>query len=127
MPYLLNVTNYLRKIDTFVKRMATAKDHKKNREEIERQFEQEIKDDLSDLREALKLKAKDAMLSKEVGVAILASAGIALPPLTVPASILGVGALGRKAINYRSDRKAILDKHAMSWLFEMSKGRLKLY
>lgn len=55
--------NYLRKIDAFVKRLATAKEHPKNREEIERQFEQEVKDDLSNLREALKLKAKDTLLS----------------------------------------------------------------
>ncbi len=119
--------NYLRKIDSFVKRLATSRDHPNNRKEIERQFEEEIRDDISNLKEALKLKAKDTLLSKEVGVAFLASAGIAVPPLAVPASILGVGALGKKGINYRSDRKEILNKHAMSWLFEMSMGRLKLY
>ena len=119
--------NYLNKIDSFVERLANTKGHEGSRAEIEREFEQELKDDLSNLKEALKLKVKDALLSKEVGVAILAPAGFVFPQIAVPASILGVGALVRKANNYRADRKAILGKHAMSWLFEMSRGRLKLY
>jgi len=119
--------NYLKQIDLFVTRLASVTDRQASREEIERQFEQEMRDDLANLTEALKQKSTDVLLSKEVGVAVIAAAGMAVPPLTVPAALLGVGALIRKARNYRAERKALLGKHAMAWLVEMGAGWIKPY
>jgi hypothetical protein len=119
--------NYLKQIDSFVTRLASVRDHQASRKEIERQFKQEMRDDLANLREALKQKRTDAVFSKDVGVAVIAAAGMAIPPLTVPATLLAVGALIQKASNYRAERKAMLGKHAMAWLFEMKAGWIKPY
>lgn len=119
--------NYLEKIDSFVARLASLRDHEGSRQEIERQFEQMMRDDLDHLTEALKVKRTDAVLSKEVGVAVVAAVGMSLPPLTVPAALLSIGALVQKARNYRAERKAALEKHAMAWLLEMATGPLKRY
>lgn len=119
--------SYLKKIDEFAARLVSSEFHEASRQEIERQFKLEMSDNLSNFKEALKINAADTLLSKEVGIGMVAAVGVATSPLTVPAAILGVGALLKKAKNFRADRKAAMEKHAMSWLFELSSRTTDFY
>ncbi len=117
--------NYLKKVDSFAAR-AAAGQHDGDKREIERQFELEVKDDLRHLKEALRMKAESTLLSKEVGVGVLAAAGV-MTPVAVPAALLGVGALVKRAIAYRAERRQVFRDNAMSWLFQLQGGRVEPY
>lgn len=115
--------NYLNRVDAFIERIRENHGHSGAIREIERQFEQEMQDDLRDLKDALRLKAINTVLSKEVGVGILAAAGMSVSPIALPSTILGVGALLTTAANYSEARKEALRKHAMAWLFASYRKR----
>ena len=76
--------------------------------------------DLDSLRDALQLRRRNAIRSKEVGVGILAAAGMALSPWTFPSGVVAIAALENQAANYRADRRKIMTGHAISWLMEPS-------
>ena len=85
-----------------------------------------MKTDVGNLRDALKLKRDNAILSKEVGVGLLAVAGMALTPWTFPSGLLAIGALIKQSRNYKADRRDIMKDHAMSWVFELTQQKKPL-
>ena len=72
------------------------------------------------LQSELRTHGKKTLLSKELAVAVMASAGIVVAP--VVSSVLGIGALGKLKVEYREGRNRVLRNHSMSWLDEPSKA-----
>jgi hypothetical protein len=120
--------NFMKVVDGYIKKISGCKGKDGDVLEIERQYEQAMRDDLLNLKDLLKRKATDTLLSRDVGVGILAIGGMMVTPWTMPTAALGVGALVKTAKGYRADRREALSKHAMSWLFTMKQsGRLQPY
>src|SRR5437879_4984883 len=86
--------------------------------EIGRVFQREVADDIALLREELKDEGKKVIFSKEVmGAAALVMAGTFVEPMT--SSLLAAGALYKAKVDYKAARNKTLDKHSMSWLYEI--------
>ncbi len=89
-----------------------------------------MEQDLSRLRDELKLNALKTVLSKEVAVAVAApvlsiTALIASGVGSVLGGAFGIAALGKLAVEYRSSRNTVFQKHPMAFLYA-SKG-IRLY
>lgn len=120
--------NFMKVVDGYIKKISGCEGRDGDVLELERQYEQAMRDDLLNLKDLLKRKATDTLLSRDVGVGILAIGGMMVTPWTMPTAVLGVGALVKTAKGYRADRRDALSKHAMSWLFTMKqRGRLQPY
>lgn len=93
-------------------------------------FRRAMQQDLDRLYDELKLNAMRTLLSKEVAVAIAAplvgsTALIASGVGSVLGGALGIAALGKVAIDYRSSRNTVFQKHPMAFLYS---GRgIRLY
>lgn len=112
---------YVRKLDTYVERLRKEARSSRDVTEIERTFEQEIADDVQLLRDELKTEGKKVIFSKEFGAAAIALAGTFIEPMT--GSLFAAGALYKAKVEYRAARNRTLDKHALSWLYEMRRLR----
>jgi hypothetical protein len=93
-------------------------------------FRRSMEQDLDRLRAELKFNALKAVLSKEVAVAVAAplagSAALIASGLgSFLGGALGIAALGKLAVDYRSGRNAVFQKHPMAFLYA-SKG-ISLY
>lgn len=93
-------------------------------------FRRAMQQDLDRLYDELKLNALKTLLSKEVAVAITApivgsTVLIASGVCSVLAGTIGIGALGKVALDYRSSRNAVFQKHPMAFLYS-GKG-IRLY
>jgi len=115
--------NYLKSIDSYAEDISKTV-RPGDKEEIERKFDQSMKDDFVELNRALRRKAVGTLLSKEMCVAVLAAAGAVVEPWT--SSVVGVGALVKSLSDYRSGREEIMRKHATSWLYQ-ARGRFKSF
>ena len=116
---------YLRKIEEYADKIAKAK-NKRDKEEIERIFEQEMKDDFDLLKDELKDEAKKVIVSKEMGAAVIALAGTFISPLLATLGQLTAGgALWLEKNKYSAARKKVLKAHSTSWLYSMR--RLPLF
>jgi hypothetical protein len=107
--------NYLEALDECVSELSK-KPRASDRQEIERRFEERMKDDLAELRKALVGEAVGSVFSKEMLVAVMAAAGAVVEPWT--SSVVGVGALGKTWRDYRSKRADAMRKHPMAWLLQ---------
>lgn len=98
--------------------------------ELERQFREQMKQDLSDLKAELGLAGKKALFSKEVALSALILAGSLASPIagltTLGTTVGGIGVipLMKTAVEYRGARREALRRHTMSWLFLGTRGRL---
>lgn len=114
---------YRDKTEKFVLRLSESGITERDQEEIGRQYQNEMENDLRDLKRELGVSARKALLSKEVCVAIVAAAGALLTPFFGSAiaaatiNAVGVGALINTHLDYRTARTAALARHAMSWLY----------
>jgi hypothetical protein len=93
-------------------------------------FRRAMQQDLARLHDELKLNALKTLLSKEVAVAVTvpvigSTALIASGVGSVLGGAIGIGALGKVAIDYRSSRNAVFQKHPMAFLYS-GKG-IRLY
>jgi hypothetical protein len=111
--------NYLNTIIKYADRLVNQSKSEGDRYEIERQYKQELKDDIAALCEELKFEAKKVVLSKEMAVVVIALAGAIIHPIT--GSIVAVGSLMKKKVEYTAARKRILENHSGSWLYETKK------
>lgn len=110
--------NYVAKIDLYIARLSKEARSAGDVREIGRTFQKEVSDDIALLREELKDEGKKVIFSNEVmGAAALVMAGTFVEPIS--SSLLGVGALCRAKVNYKAARNKVLEKHSMSWLYEM--------
>jgi hypothetical protein len=90
--------------------------------ELARQFRERMEEDLSDLKKELGMARNDLLLSKEMGVLLLAAAGVVAAPVAASAfapvvKTVGVGALLATGIKYKRAREKAFREHAMSWLY----------
>jgi hypothetical protein len=120
---------YFAAIREHVGRLAKAKTQRDARE-LERQFQEEMRSDLRDLKSELRLNNVKTLLSKEVGVAALAVAGAIVEPfsgitgVSAIGSAIGVGALVNLKNQFRASRKKLLESHSMSWLYSLPRAPL---
>jgi hypothetical protein len=100
--------------------------------ELERQFRNEVKDDLADLKTELGLASLKALFSKEVALSAVILAGCLTSPitgltaLTSNIGLIGVIPLLKAAVDYRGARRTAFQHHSMSWLFLATQRRLSL-
>lgn len=100
--------------------------------EIHRQFKEDMKQDLKDLKAELNLASISALFSKEMVVTAIVVAGALATPIsgitTLATTMKGVGVapLIKTAATYRSARNKALRKSAMSWLFVGKQKKLAL-
>jgi hypothetical protein len=115
--------SYAQKIDSYIKRLSSEARSARDVEEIERLFKKEVSDDIGLLRAELKDEGQKVLFSKEmVGAAAIVAAGVFIEP---SAAILAAAPLYRAKVDYRAVRNRTLERHSMSWLFEMR--RLKAF
>jgi hypothetical protein len=123
---------YLDRLSKQASALATLQ-KKSDRKELERQFKQDMKDDLRDLRSELQVAAKEALFSTEFVVAVLGSATAASPYFSFhlsgvvaagggPVTVGGLLALKTKFVK---SRREVLRNHPMAYLYEL-KGGLRI-
>ena len=126
--------NYVDKIETHVKRL-TGLSRARDRNELDRVFEQDVRDDLAAFREGLQIGAKEAVFSREMFTAVVGAGTFAATmfgaTIPVPDAVSNLGApvtigglLGVKN-NYLKARRDLIAKHPMAYLYE-AKGGLRL-
>lgn len=115
--------SYVRKLDSYVKRLCTEAKVKSDVKEIERQFQQEVKDDIGLLLEELKGEAKKILFSREFRTAALIAAGGAIHPAIAAGAAVP---LLQAQTQYKIARNKALAGHSMSWLYEAPR-RFKLF
>jgi hypothetical protein len=114
--------NYLKRLQEYAKRLTAAKNPADIRT-IEREYQEEMRGDVTFLRDALKDNTFNAVVSKEIGIGLAASGGSFLlsgPSIqTVVTAGLGVMNVLQK---FLSGRKKALSEHPMAWMYLASKG-----
>src|SRR5581483_6738085 len=124
---------YLESLETYLVRLANTKTTKADAKEIQRQFADDMKRDLKDLRTALGFARRDVVASNEIIATVVAGVGTAATwlagaplPLegvtTLGGASVAVGGLIRVRNKYLKEREAILKKHPMAYLFEARSG-----
>ncbi len=105
-----------------------------DRVELNRQFEQEMKDDLLHLKDQLRSAKSEVIFSKEMVVTAVAAAGafyaatkgatIDIPgAVSVAGASVTLGGLFATRSKYATSRAATLQKHPMSYLYEIERMR----
>lgn len=122
--------NYAKAIGEYVDKMSDSNLTKTDVTALTEDFRGRMQQDLRRLCGELKLNAAKTILSKELAVAVAASvlgsaALVASGVGSVLGGAFGVAALGKLAVEYRSGRNPVLQKHPMAFLYA-SKG-VRLY
>lgn len=119
---------YVDKIQEKVNYILTSAKTKRDIDEIERQFEQDMKDDLSNLKDELKINSKQTFFSKEIVFTVGGLVNILFTKqMPENLSILTIPSLYNVLSKFNFNRKEILKKHNMSWLFSLSSSKLTIY
>jgi hypothetical protein len=125
---------YVDKLEDYAGRLAGVKT-KSDRDQIQREFENAMKIDVANLKDALKSTKKDLTFSKEflfcvLGVGAVGAYFLGLDPETLGLApglkgVIGpsgaaVTAFGGLSVNnkYKSARKSLLEKHPTAFLYE---------
>jgi len=120
---------YVDGLETYVTKLVNERATKSDAREIQRQFADDMKGDLKELRAELGFAGRDAFLSKEFLVTAITAIGTAASWLFgVPVNLEGVvtaagapvaiGGLLAAQNKYLKERSAILKKHPMAYLYE---------
>src|SRR5262249_50028068 len=123
---------YVASLESYVTRLTTAKTRESDAEEVKRQFADDIKKDLNNMKQELSFARNEALLSKEILVTALAGIGtVASWVFGMPVPILGVlttggvpaavGGVVAARSKYLSARYSIMQKHPMAYLYEMKR------
>jgi hypothetical protein len=123
---------YLNALNTHIARIGKEAKSESDLRELNRQFKEELKQDVADLKAELGVASSKTLFSKEVAVSALILAGSLISPIAGLTLLAGqVGGVGviplmKAAIEYRAARRDVLRKHTMSWLFIGKQGRLTM-
>lgn len=123
---------YLKALQDHLQRIGTEARSAADVRELERQFKEELRHDLTDLKAELSAASLKALFSKEVALAALITAGCLVAPvpgLTTLASevgAVGVIPLMKTAVDLRGARRTAFQRHTSSWLYLAGKGRLQI-
>lgn len=101
--------NYLSKIDECVRQLSNCR-AVSDIEQVHKVFAESMESDFLELKSALRKRRNDTILSTEVGVGLLALAGMAVTPWTLPSGLLAVAALINQGRSYKADRRDIVKK-----------------
>lgn len=112
---------YFTELDTYVKRLHGAT-REGDKEEIERQFEQRMTDDLNILRKELKDEAVNVIVSKEFLVAVAVSLGAIVEPVTT--SLISSSLLVKALRDHKAKKQTKYTGHAMSLLYLLNPSRI---
>jgi hypothetical protein len=127
---------YLDSLEAHLGKAAKYLPGSRDREELDRVFEEKMEDDLRDLKDELNVARRDSILSKDTmtfvlaGGALLAAGALALTaaaPVVIPAALTFTGAPATVggalsvANKYAAKRKEILRKHPMAYLYEIER------
>lgn len=97
--------------------------------EIEREFQQDMSDDLASLRHELGVAKKELLFSKETLTMVAAGGALLLEPmsatLALAAKMFAGGALVKDVSSFSGNYKKALEKHPMSWLYLSQKPSLR--
>lgn len=124
---------YLDRISKQVSSMAGLQ-KKSDRAELQRQFDQEMKDDLRQLRSELRLSATEALTNKEILAAVLGGAAAVTAPffhfqlpdvVSASGGAVSIGGLLALRTKFVKSRYDVLKNHPMAYLYEL-KGGLRI-
>jgi hypothetical protein len=119
---------YLNKVDEYVETIVKPGLRESDIIELERQFQKDMEQELSELRSELRLSKTKLVFSKEVGIAVAAVAGtltapiLGLTDLSTLFGSIGVGALIRVNKEYNAAKRKALKSSSMSWLYLANKN-----
>jgi hypothetical protein len=122
--------HYLESLEAHVAEAAMHRVGSKDRTELDRIFEEEMDDDLRDLKDELGIAKQDAFLSKDTIAFVLAVGGLAVAGLAAahfpipeaftmagaPATVGGLLGVGSK---FGAKRRDVLRKHPMAYLYQI--------
>jgi hypothetical protein len=122
--------SYVKRIENQVKLLASV-DSSSDYDELARQFNQEMTDDLRSIRQELRMEAKLLLVSREVITAFIASSAtiaasmFALPigvegAVTVTGAPCAIGGVIAACTKFTKARTEILRKHPMAYLYEIA-------
>ena len=123
---------YLAALESHLKRIGSEARSERDVKELDRQFKEDLKQDLADLKAELGLASKKALFSKEVALSALVLAGSLVAPIAGLTALgteiggLGIIPLVKAAVEFRAARREALRKHTMSWLFLGTQKRISL-
>jgi hypothetical protein len=123
---------YLKALQIHLKRVGSEARTRSDVRELERQFKEELRHDLTDLRAELKAASLKALFSKDVAIAAVIAAGALVAPvpgltaLATKVGWAGIIPLVKAAVELRGARRTALQKHVSSWLYLARQGRLQL-
>lgn len=87
-----------------------------------------MKDNLAELKNAPKIAAMDVLHKRELFIAMVTAAGMAVTSITFLAGIISIIVLNNTRLDYKQARREAMDKHAMSWLVQATKpNKFKIY
>jgi hypothetical protein len=105
---------FVAKVDAAARDIAAAATGN-DRGEIQRQFEDDMRNDFRALQQEIGELGWKVVFSREMAVGMLSSAGFLNQP--VGQVIAGAAALVGMGLAYRRERRTTFAKHAMSWLY----------
>ncbi|HEX7802636.1 MAG TPA: hypothetical protein VF471_07770 [Pseudoxanthomonas sp.] len=123
---------YLKTLQAHLKRIGTEATSSSDVKELERQFKEDLKQDLNDLKYELSIASVKTLFSKDVALTTLVTAGCLIAPVAgVTALSTQIGAIGvipllHAAVEFRGARRAALQKHSASWLYLASRAKLQV-
>lgn len=124
--------NYLKQLEDHLAKVVHHRLGSKDRDELDRAFEEDMEDDFRDLKDELGMAKTDAILSKETVAFVLAGlSGVgaliggahvaALEALTWAGAPAMIGGVLGVASKFGSRRRDVLRKHPMAYLYEISR------
>lgn len=122
--------NYQKHLRQYLERLGSIKKATDVRD-VERQFKEDIRDDVKDLRRELRLAGTKALFTKELvgGVALAVGAPFVSTPwlaaLAKTIGILGTIPLAGRAIELNGARATAFRKHTSSWLYLSQENTLQ--
>jgi hypothetical protein len=124
---------YLKVLQAHLKRIGTEARSSGDVRELDRQFKEDLRQDLADLKAELKASSLKTLFSKEVALSALVSAGCLVSPVAgLTALATNVGAIGiipllKAAVDYRGARRTAIQRHITSWVYLATRRGVRLY
>jgi hypothetical protein len=123
---------YFTALRSYIDRMLKEGKSKSDVQEIEKQFQLDMRDDLKSLKKELNLATLEPLFSKEMAMMVVAVAGSLLSPiaglttLAVTLKGIGIAPLVATRLKHVKERRKALLSHSMSWLYLANERRISL-
>jgi hypothetical protein len=124
---------YLQTVNLYVHRIGKDAKTKSDVREIEREYQEEIKNDLLELKRELQINSLKALFSKEVALSAVILAGALTAPVvgltTLATQLGGIGIIPllKTGVELRAARQDALRKHPISWLYLSKESPITLF